>query len=32
VKKMLRWITIGKITLLPFFFTKLCLPSFPVCE
>ena len=28
---MLRWIAIGKITLLPFF-TKLYLPSFPVCD
>ena len=27
IKKMLRWITTGKITLLPFF-TKLCLPCF----
>ncbi|KAG1044045.1 hypothetical protein G6F43_011516 [Rhizopus delemar] len=31
VKKMLRWITTGKITLLPFF-TNLCLPNFPACE
>ncbi|KAG0891768.1 hypothetical protein G6F34_011418 [Rhizopus arrhizus] len=31
VKKLLRWIISGKITLAPFF-TKLCFPSFPASE